>query len=139
MDPKKCTGAKTTLIVASLLLGILTWFVGAFDIVKEKKMVPVGGGCRYNARQVEKLKNTLKFKPNGALKSIPLGFLVAFLYPIIAAWIIKFCEVLKVWAYRGECEKWDEETKLILAAFCPLTLVSCIIIYSFLATIHRVF
>lgn len=139
MDPKSFSGAKATLIIVSLLLGILTWSAGAFDILKERELVTIGGGCTSDTRQVEKLSNTLKFKPKGALRAIPFAIFVSFFYPIIAAWMIKLCGGLKVWAYRGKAEQWDDELKLLLGAFWPLTLVSCIIVYSFLGIIHRVF
>jgi hypothetical protein len=80
-----------------------------------------------------------RFKSVDSIKSILIGLIVSILYPIIAAGVIGLCEAMKNWAYCGKIKRWTQAKRLSLGALWPITLVFCIIVYSFLGIINRVF
>ena len=139
MDPKTHSAAKGFLIFISLLVGLLAWSILAFDITEQTKRVTIGGGCAGEKQEVEKVTHRPEFNLKGSLIGVPIGLFVAFLYPVIAALIIRLCEEMKSWAYCGQVEEWDRDFQLFLGAFWPLTLICCIIVCLFLGIIHRIF
>jgi len=138
MEPQAYHGMKAFFIIICLSVGTIVWFILAFDITKETKRIMIGGGCEQR-REVEKVAHRPKFNSKGAMIGVPIGLAVSLLYSVTAAWIIRLCEAIKCWAYCGQVEKWDDETRLFLAALWPLTLICCSVLYLFLGIIHRLF
>jgi len=116
-NPHGHGGEKALLIIVSLLLGLTAGIWTAVDFTGVTPVIRAGG--------------------------IGLGIFctagVAFLYTILAGVIVSLCEGMKWIAYRGQPQRWSDGARIVLGAIWPLTLLCCIIVYTFLAVIHRLF
>ena len=109
MDPEKHTGEKAWLVFWSLSAGILAW-----------------------------LASYTSLKENAGHATL-LGLCACFGWPVIGAFVIRFCESLKGWAYCGKKKPWPDDERLMLAGVWPLTFVCCSVVYLSLGIIHRIF
>lgn len=73
------------------------------------------------------------------LYGILAGVGVSLAYPVMGVLIIELCEKMKRWAYGGEVQKWDIETRLLLATVSPLVLLICGILYLYMGIINRLY
>jgi hypothetical protein len=64
--------------------------------------------------------------------------LIALVYTVTAGFV-SLCEGMKWIAYRGQSQRWGDGVRIVLGALWPLTFVCCLITYTFLAVIHRLF
>jgi len=116
--------AKFTLVFISLVFGVVTFVTLTVRIT----MIPAGF---LN-------KPSIEFA-NDPILSLLIAAAVAFVYPVIAAFVVFICEHCRSWAYLNDVNKWNKGTKIYLGAFWPLLLIWSLIIYTFLAIVNRLF
>jgi hypothetical protein len=75
--------------------------------------------------------------------AIGIGFIIALLYPVVAAIAVGVCVGLRKWAFpegtEPEVKPWDRETKAYMGAFWPLSLSFWIMIFPFFWIFNRLF
>jgi hypothetical protein len=116
-NPQQHGGEKALLIMASLAVGAGFGCWKAFDFRGPNPVLIDGGiwsGLFWTA-------------------------VVSLVYTVAAGMVVSLCEGMKWIAYRGQPARWSDASRIILGAVWPLTLVCCVIVYTFLAVIHRLF
>ncbi len=128
---EKALFAKALLVVMAILIGCI-FGASCFNSLEEN----------YKAEYQEFQKHPFTADPPEKYSIgivIGFGFITSFLYTLLAAVIIRFCQGLRLWAHRGQIQAWDYNTRLLLAALWPFTLIISLIVYTFLGLIHRLF
>jgi hypothetical protein len=74
-----------------------------------------------------------------ALLFFPVWIVVSLAYPFIGAVIIPVCDDFRLWAHQGKAERWTRDDVAGLAAFWPIVLVGCLIYYTFLGIVNRLY
>jgi hypothetical protein len=116
MESNKHVGKKVLMVLASLAMGYFILFV------------QVGGDILYKVQW-----------ENLTLAKLGVSILTALAYPIIGAFMVRFCELLRGWGTKGEYSIWDSGERLFFGAIWPLTLTLSLIVYPFLGIINRLF
>ncbi|MDX6610934.1 MAG: hypothetical protein QOD75_120 [Blastocatellia bacterium] len=74
-----------------------------------------------------------------AIPSIVVGAVVGLLYPVVAAFAVSACELLRKIAFPHISTQWDSDSRAILGAIWPLSLAFWLMIAPFYAIINRLF
>lgn len=111
---KGTTAEKILLVFMSILFGYLVSYVIITTMPNEE------------------IKKSIKIV-------IFLSIISSLAYPIIGAVVVKNCEWLRQWAYKGQIENWSDGERLVIGAFWPISIFWCLFIYIFLAIIHRTY
>jgi sterol desaturase/sphingolipid hydroxylase (fatty acid hydroxylase superfamily) len=118
--------AKAMIILISIILGIVVFFLTTLSFTEAQ-------GYGYSSSK------KLTFDTENLFTAIALMLIVWVVYPLVAAVVISICEALRLWAYKGKIEQWDQGTRLRLGAVWPLTFICSLIVYLFLGLINRIF
>jgi hypothetical protein len=73
------------------------------------------------------------------LLALPIFIIASFAYPFIGAFVVPVCEELRLWAHEDEVKPWTRDERAIFGAGWPLTLLVCLILYTFLGIINRIY
>jgi hypothetical protein len=71
--------------------------------------------------------------------ALVIGLVTGILYVLVAAFAIGICQVLRKWAYPNEAHPWTADTKAMLGAFWPVSLLFWSLICPFFCVINRLF
>lgn len=74
-----------------------------------------------------------------AIAAALIGFGLALLYTVLAAWAVGVCEALRTLAFPGNTGAWSIEVRTYLGACWPLSILFWIVITPFFAIINRLF
>jgi hypothetical protein len=68
-----------------------------------------------------------------------IGFILALLYTVAAAWAVGACAVLRRFSFPASEDTWSSDTKAYMGAFWPVSLLFWVVISPFFAIINRLF
>src|SRR6185503_5512980 len=71
--------------------------------------------------------------------AVILSLIVSLLYACLGALFVFLCESFRNFAHKNKIKHSSRIDRIVLASFWPLTLPWCLILYSFLAIIDRIF
>lgn len=118
-------GAKSLLIIVSLIAGLALFFYRSSELIPADQRVSGDDPLRFNFSDI--------------LTTIPLTVVVFILYPVVGAFIVALCRLLRSWGHKGNANDWDKGERIFYAAVWPITLCVSVILYPSLGIINRLF